>query len=584
MQDGSLSKETEPPGAFENSAAIAMAIVCGFSLLAATGWILNQPILASLSPEYIPMAPATAYLFLGLCGVWLIHRFYRARAGMMNLIKASLVGMFAIVIILAIRYFSGLGPDLEKILYPSPPLFGQFSSARMSPLSALGFFLAIPALFLLITGRPGTHTTSVSAALSLALLIFSGLICLGFLYGAPLFYGGPLIPMALSSAISFLFLSLGLLVTAGPTCWPVRMYAGPSIKARLMRAFIPASVSIVLLQGLLSTMKVTWIINPAVRGAFAAFLAFFTVFLIISLIANNLGSEIERGRMAEKALIRSEAELRALFAGMADVVIVYDTDGRYIEIAPTNPANLIQSPEEMLGKTLHEILPKKAADTILSMIRLSIRNDKVVNGEYTLQIRGKETYFSASASRLSETTALMVAHDITMRKRMEQEIRNLSLTDELTGLYNRRGFTVLAEHEMNLAHREKRSMLLVFGDIDDLKKINDTLGHAEGDMALKEISTLLKNSFREADILARYGGDEFVVLAVDSSMESSDALTKRILGALEADNQMPDRSYQLSLSIGVACYEPKTPCMMSELIAQADAQMYAHKQARKARQ
>jgi diguanylate cyclase (GGDEF)-like protein len=194
---------------------------------------------------------------------------------------------------------------------------------------------------------------------------------------------------------------------------------------------------------------------------------------------------------------------------------------------------------------------------------------------YTEAIR-----FDQKDLNLLEFVSTQVAQAIE-RKRMEEEIRNLSLTDELTGLYNRRGFTLLAEHEVKLARREKRNMLLVFADVDGLKTINDMYGHAQGDLALQEVSALLKNSLREADIIARYGGDEFVALAVDAALESADILSKRIQKALEAHNQETDRPYGLALSTGMVCYDPETACTLSEMIAQADAQMYAQKQARK---
>jgi diguanylate cyclase (GGDEF)-like protein len=164
---------------------------------------------------------------------------------------------------------------------------------------------------------------------------------------------------------------------------------------------------------------------------------------------------------------------------------------------------------------------------------------------------------------------------------MEEQIRNLSLTDELTGLYNRRGFTLLAEQEVKLAHRKKRSMLLFFGDVDNLKTINDTQGHAQGDLALQEVSAILKETFREADIVARIGGDEFVVLAVDASMERADVLTNRIQSNLNRRKQQGDRPYPMTLSMGIAHYDPEAPCTVSELIAQADGRMYQQKRARK---
>ncbi len=172
--------------------------------------------------------------------------------------------------------------------------------------------------------------------------------------------------------------------------------------------------------------------------------------------------------------------------------------------------------------------------------------------EYDLNISKQTVRFETSIWLMTEDSTLWVARDITERKRLEQEIRSLALTDELTGLYNRRGFTLLAEQEMKLAYRFKRSVLLFFGDVDDLKTINDTLGHANGDLALKEVAAILREIFREADIPARFGGDEFVVLAPDSSMENADILTNRLQASLKAHNRQGERPYHLTLSMGFA--------------------------------
>ena len=150
-----MSKETETQTTFQSSAAVFMIFVCAISLLAIIGWLVNQPVLASLRPEFIPMAPSTALIFLGLCGAWLTFRGYSARRGMRILVRASLVGMLVIVFILALRYFTGLGPDLEQLLFPNPVFFGQIETARISPLTALGFLLAIPAFLLIALQAPG---------------------------------------------------------------------------------------------------------------------------------------------------------------------------------------------------------------------------------------------------------------------------------------------------------------------------------------------------------------------------------------------------------------------------------------------
>ncbi|NTU74896.1 MAG: GGDEF domain-containing protein, partial [Anaerolineaceae bacterium] len=154
-------------------------------------------------------------------------------------------------------------------------------------------------------------------------------------------------------------------------------------------------------------------------------------------------------------------------------------------------------------------------------------------------------------------------------------------TDELTGLNNRRGFTLLAEQEVKLAYRKKRTLLLFFGDVDNLKQLNDTLGHMQGDQALKDISAILKDSFRESDIIARVGGDEFVALALDASEESYEIINQRIQTAIDAHNQCEGQTCQLSLSFGFARYDPAKPSTVNELIDQADRQMYQQKLAKK---
>jgi len=163
------------------------------------------------------------------------------------------------------------------------------------------------------------------------------------------------------------------------------------------------------------------------------------------------------------------------------------------------------------------------------------------------------------------------------RHRMQEQIRSLSLVDELTGLYNRRGFLTLASQQLKLAHRLKKRMLLIFADLDGMKRINDTLGHQEGDKALIEIANILKETFRESDIIARLGGDEFVVLTLEKSVSSDDAITKRLQERLNSQNAHGNRRFCLSLSLGVAHHDPEHPCSIDELLAKADLSMYQQK-------
>jgi diguanylate cyclase (GGDEF)-like protein len=177
---------------------------------------------------------------------------------------------------------------------------------------------------------------------------------------------------------------------------------------------------------------------------------------------------------------------------------------------------------------------------------------------------------------------LVVLTDITERRRMLETIRMLSLTDELTGLLNRRGFTTLAEQQMRTSVRTRNRLWLLFADLDGLKDINDRLGHQAGDHALCEIARLLRTgSFRESDLIARYGGDEFAILATEISPTDGDGLLARVEDVVRRANEAPGREFALSLSAGVAVFDPARPQTLDELIGEADRRMYQAKLAQR---
>lgn len=169
------------------------------------------------------------------------------------------------------------------------------------------------------------------------------------------------------------------------------------------------------------------------------------------------------------------------------------------------------------------------------------------------------------------------------RQRVLEELRALSLSDELTGLYNRRGFFILAEQQIKIAARTRRSMLLVSADLDGLKGINDRFGHQEGDRALVDAAQILRQSFRESDIHSRIGGDEFVVLVTEKPEINPDVLFRRLKENLEVFNRRVKRPYPFYISMGVAIFDPQNPVSLNELLVQADKSMYRNKKHNKDR-
>jgi diguanylate cyclase (GGDEF)-like protein len=162
---------------------------------------------------------------------------------------------------------------------------------------------------------------------------------------------------------------------------------------------------------------------------------------------------------------------------------------------------------------------------------------------------------------------------------LQAELGSLALTDELTGLYNRRGFMALAERQLKLGRRSGRGMLLFVMDVDRLKHINDSFGHLEGDRALKRTAEVLEQTFRDSDVVARLGGDEFAVLAIEASGHSEATIKARLFECLKSSSAK-ESPYQISLSVGLARFDSGCRTSIGELIAKADQTMYEHKKQR----
>jgi diguanylate cyclase (GGDEF)-like protein len=168
------------------------------------------------------------------------------------------------------------------------------------------------------------------------------------------------------------------------------------------------------------------------------------------------------------------------------------------------------------------------------------------------------------------------AEELARRDEAEGEMRALALTDILTGLNNRRGFFVQAEHLFRLARRQHANCAVIYADIDGLKLVNDQLGHETGDQLIRDAAAVLRESLRDTDVLARLGGDEFVAFALD------DAQPRVILGRLRenlhAFNLMQKRNYHLSISAGAVQCDPDSDALLLDYLERADREMYAHKQ------
>ena len=182
--------------------------------------------------------------------------------------------------------------------------------------------------------------------------------------------------------------------------------------------------------------------------------------------------------------------------------------------------------------------------------------------------------------RVFNADDLAVLRDIGEMVAGELASLQLASTDSLTGISNRRGFEMLATQALAMCERSSQAAAVVMIDMDGFKAINDTFGHEEGDRALIRFSTLLVETFRDSDVIARWGGDEFCAVLTGADVQQAQTAVGRLCGALERHNAEPGRRYPLRFSAGVAEYVPERHGSVLEVMREADALMYDAKRAR----
>ncbi len=168
--------------------------------------------------------------------------------------------------------------------------------------------------------------------------------------------------------------------------------------------------------------------------------------------------------------------------------------------------------------------------------------------------------------------------EIDERKKIEERLKSISITDELTNLYNRRGFFTLLEQQLKVVKRENKRVFILYADIDKFKHINDKLGHETGDAVLIDTAHIFKETFRDSDIISRMGGDEFVVFPIGNSEADVNIMIARLQNNIDKYNNCRDNAYKLSISLGTACYDPDNHAQSIEtVLAKADKNMYIQK-------
>jgi len=260
----------------------------------------------------------------------------------------------------------------------------------------------------------------------------------------------------------------------------------------------------------------------------------------------------------------------------ADGVII---DFRVVEVNARAGTALGIDVSRMIGRSFGELLPYSANGALLKSLVAVAETGEAVETEVQPRVGPlADKWLSCQIVPLGRGVAL-TARDVTDRRRAEDELRALSLVDALTGLFNRRGFEAVAAQQLKAAEHSTKASFLFYFDMNDFKVINDTWGHAAGDEALVKMGEVLRQTFRETDVVARMGGDEFVALALNCG-EVTNAVLARLQSELaqqNARNALAGNGYVLSTGVGIARFSPDAPRSLDSLLAIADRELYQDK-------
>lgn len=300
----------------------------------------------------------------------------------------------------------------------------------------------------------------------------------------------------------------------------------------------------------------------------------------------GMGRDITEKVRQEELLKESEERFRSLFETIKYPILIMEGQ-TFIDCNPAAEKVFKATRDQIIGKTPFDFSPEFQPDGEESVrkgcpyIEMALKGE-VASFEWTHR-RADGSLFDTEVTLHGMTVnerpyLIAMVYDLTERKRLEERLRLSSITDELTGLYNRRGFLEMGERMLKAALRLNKGIFLIFIDLNGLKLINDTYGHQAGDMALRGLAKVLKSIFRETDIVARIGGDEFILLAMESEETMKpESVIRRIEEAVALKNQDHELPFDISVSIGVTRWNPGSDLRIEDLIAEADRLMYLDK-------
>jgi len=290
--------------------------------------------------------------------------------------------------------------------------------------------------------------------------------------------------------------------------------------------------------------------------------------VFVSLVVDDDPDEVEILRLALRDNTH-DAKFQILVAEtLADAVAILDKQTVHLTILDLNLPDskgfntFVQFQDRHFGMPVVVVTGHEDEELALRAIRMGAQ-DYIVKGAFRPELTVRAMRFAIERHRIMATHV------------------GRSIQDDLTGLYNRRGFLEFGSKQLRLSVRDEKDLVLLYIDLDNMKMVNDNFGHEMGDLLLKDTADILRKALRDTDVIARMGGDEFVALALGAAPEYTGIIVTRLMRCVQEFNQSNLRKYNISLSLGIASFDPRNPVDIDELLMRADQAMYMDKRSHK---
>ena len=561
--------------------AFCCSILTGvLAVMAIAGWLTHALFLAALSNEYIPMAPATAICFLLIALSISVETSHNAEwARYVITVLSLLVALICGIIFL--QFAAHLPFDVESVILHKNEFRGGIPIGRMSPFASSGIFAQAIAIFFLAPFlKTSQKSKDLSGFLGASTCLIGLVLLLGYIYGSPIFYRVGLIPISITTALGLMLIGTGIVVTAGPESFPVRLFAGESSHARLLRLFMPVLFLSLVFNAAADILVTGTTENRGLAISFSTIAFFLIICGALIIISRNVSRLLDRSTEAQR---ESEAQLYGITSAALNAIILIDNDGLVTFWNDAATRMFGYTKEEIARKYLHSfIMPDRHIDTFRTGFETFMLTGEgpFIGRVYEIEAKRKDgTEFpvelSLAALKLKDKwNAVGIVRDITERKMMEEALKQMAHHDALTGLPNRRLLMEILSLALAQARRHKNKLAILFLDLDGFKYINDTLGHDIGDELLKEVAERMRRSVRESDTVARIGGDEFNILLADiADADDISGIAKKIVDAIKEPFLIRGHKLHSSVSIGISIY-PDDADTMEALFKSADIAMY----------